>query len=411
MFLRSIKKSLLKRPKTVALTLLSIMLGSAVATAFLGMAGDISRKMALELRKYGANILVEPLSAGMAAGGHLREEDLPRIKTVFWKYNITGFTPYLLGKAELSSRGGSVRGMVAGVWFAKRLEVAGEPVTEQGVKITSPWWSVQGRYPAAADECVVGEALARRLGVVVGDVVEARHQGRQMALRVSGLLKTGGQEDDELFAPLVTVQQLLAMPGKVSRVLVSALTVPMDDFGRRDPATMDKLEYEKWYCTAYVTSVAKNIEEAMVGSRAKPVWRIAEAEGALLGKINVTVYLLTGLALAAASFAVSASLTAALAERRKEISLMKAIGADRVQIAQLIVGEVFLVALAGGVAGYLLGGRIADLIGQSVFNAPVPSPAWLFPTALLSAFLVALLGAALPTRRALASETVRGLKA
>ena len=107
-------------------------------------------------------------------------------------------------------------------------------------------------------------------------------RGRTQQFRVAGIVTTGGYEEEQLFAPLVTVQSLLQQQGKVSRVLVSALTVPMDDFGKKDPATMTKDEYEKWYCTAYVTSVAKNVEEVMAGSRAKPIWQIASAEGALL---------------------------------------------------------------------------------------------------------------------------------
>ena len=127
-------------------------------------------------------------------------------------------------------------------------------------------------------------------------------------------------------------------------------------------------------------------------------------------KMNATMVMLTVLALAAAAFSVSAALTASLAERRREIALMKAIGADRGQIAALMLGEASVIACSGGVAGYLLGELIADLIGRTVFNAPVPSPAWLLPTALLSAFLVSILGAVGPVRSALRIETVRGLK-
>ena len=59
-------------------------------------------------------------------GGFLQEDDLPKIKTVFWKYNITGFTPYLFGVAEFSSGGKRERGVVSGTWFNKQLEVEGE---------------------------------------------------------------------------------------------------------------------------------------------------------------------------------------------------------------------------------------------------------------------------------------------
>jgi len=408
MLFRILKNSFLKRPKAVFLVFLSITMGAAVATAFLGIAGEVSHKMALELRSYGANILLEPTA--LEGGGFLREEDLPKIKTVFWKYNITGFTPYLFGVAEISAGDKKERGIVAGTWFSKELEVPGEEKATLGIKGIAPWWEVQGNWPQAADEAMVGAALARRLGLAPGSVLSASAHGRSQNFRVAGIVTTGGYEEEQLFAPLVTVQEFLQKPGKVSRVLVSALTVPMDDFGRKDPSTMTKEEYEKWYCTAYVTSVAKNVEEAMSGSRAKPIWQIASAEGALLTKLNAVMLLLTLLALGASATAVSTSLMASIAERSPEIALMKAVGADRFQVTAIFIGETLIISLAGGVVGYLLGDQLAELISRTVFDSTIVSPLWLFPTALLSAFAVALAGSVAPLRRALLIEPVRVLK-
>ena len=408
MLFRILKNSFLKRPKAVFLVFLSIAMGAAVATAFLGIAGEISHKMALELRSYGANILLEP--SAVEGGGFLREDDLPKIKTVFWKYNITGFTPYLFGVADFSANGKKERGVVSGTWFAKDLQIAGEDTSVQGIKGIAPWWDVQGGWPAGPDQAIIGATLAKRLGVVVGKELEATVRGRTQRFQVVGVVTTGGYEEEQLFAPLVTVQSLLQLPGKVSRVQVSALTVPMDDFGKKDPASMSKQEYEKWYCTAYVTSVAKNVEEVMAGSRAKPIWQIASAEGSLLKKLNSVMLLLTVLALVASATAVSTSLMASMAERSPEIALMKAIGADRWQIGAIFVGETLIISIAGGIIGYLLGDQLAGIISRTVFNSSIVSPLWLFPTAIISAFVVALAGSVAPLRRALLIEPVRVLK-
>lgn len=408
MLFRILKNSFLKRPKAVLLIFLSITMGAAVATAFLGIAGEVSHKMALELRSYGANILLEP--SAVEGGGFLREEDLPKIKTVFWKYNITGFTPYLFGIAEFRAGDKKERGIVAGTWFAKQLEVPGEESSVQGIKGIAPWWEVSGRWPEDAAEAIVGAALAKRLRLFPGSEVTTTVRGQSQQFRIVGIVTTGGYEEEQLFAPLVTVQSLLQQQGKVSRVLVSALTVPMDDFGKKDPATMSKDEYEKWYCTAYVTSVAKNVEEVMAGSRAKPIWQIASAEGALLQKLNSVMLLLTLLALGASATAVSTSLMASMAERSPEIALMKAVGADRLQISAIFVGETLIISLAGGVIGYLLGDQLAEIISKAVFNSTSASPLWLFPTAILSAFFVAIAGSVVPLRRALLIEPVKVLK-
>ena len=408
MLFRILKNSFLKRPKAIFLIFLSITMGAAVATSFLGIAGELSHKMALELRSYGANILIEP--AALEGGGSLREEDLPKIKTVFWKYNITGFTPYLFGVAEFAAGTNRERGVIAGTWFNKQLEVAGEESTVQGIKVIAPWWDMQGGWPEAADEAVIGASLAKRLKAAVGSDVTATMRGRVQHFRIAGIVTTGGYEEEQLFAPLVTVQELMQQQGKVSRVLVSALTVPMDEFGKKDPALMTKDEYEKWYCTAYVTSVAKNVAEVMAGSRAKPIWQIASAEGALLTKLNSVMLLLTLLALGSSAIAVSTSLMASMSERSHEIALMKAVGADRFQISSIFMGETLIISLMGGLVGYLIGDQLAGIISRTVFNSTIASPLWLFPTAIISAFVVAIAGSVAPLRRALLIEPVTVLK-
>lgn len=408
MLLLLTKKALLSRPGSTLLLLFAVILGTAAATALAGIYGEISHKMSLELRSYGANILVEPDTPD--GSGHLLEEDLARIKTIFWKHNIKGYAPYLYGAATLTADGRKERAVLAGTWFARPIEVPGEGRMVQGVRVIAPWWSLQGGYPAAADEAVVGAALARRLRVGPGGTVTALFRGREQQFKVVGVVTTGGFEEEQFFASLPTVQSLLGMEGRISRVLVSALTVPMDAFGRSDPQSMSKAEYEKWYCTAYVTSVAKNIEEALRGSRAKPVWQIASAEGALLTKLDLLMVLLTLMAVAASATSVSACTMASMARRSAEIALMKALGADRSQVALLLLGEVVLLSLLGGCAGYLLGQYLAGLVSTLVFNSPLTSPAWLFSAAMVSAFLVALLGSLVPLRRALLIEPVRALQ-
>jgi putative ABC transport system permease protein len=97
-------------------------------------------------------------------------------------------------------------------------------------------------------------------------------------------------------------------------------------------------------------------------------------------------------------------------ERQKEIALMKAIGADRWQVAAIFLGETVVISLLGGVCGYLIGDRLAELISRSVFNSTLESPLWLLPIALAAALAVAVAGSAAPLRRALVIEPVKALK-
>jgi len=300
--------------------------------------------------------------------------------------------------------------VLAGTWFEKTIETPGEGQSVQGVSVIAPWWSLQGGYPQAADEAVVGASLARRLRVGPGDGVTADYHGRIRRFRVSGVVTTGGFEEEQFFGVLQTIQQLTGREGRISRILVSALTVPMDAFGRRDPRTMDKGDYEKWYCTAYVTAVAKNIEEAVRGSRANPVWQIASAEGTLLSRLDLLMVLLTFMAVAASATSVSACTMASMVRRTAEIGLMKAMGANRQQIALLLMGEIFLISLLGGCVGFLLGEYLAGMVSSRVFGVPLASPVWLFSAAMAATFLVAIFGSLFPLRRALLIEPVRALQ-
>ena len=87
--------------------MLAITLGISVATAMLAVATDIGDKMNRELRTVGANIVVTPQDDSLdlnlggvplkpaSDGGYLRESDLPKLKTIFWRHNIMGFAPIL----------------------------------------------------------------------------------------------------------------------------------------------------------------------------------------------------------------------------------------------------------------------------------------------------------------------------
>src|SRR6202043_4248072 len=122
------------------------------------------------------------------------------------------------------------------------------------------------------------ERLATRLGEKAGN--EVTLAGRP--LKVSGILSTGGAEDDEVVAPLALAQEVLGKPGAVRRVYVSALTKPEDAFGRRDPKSLSGAIYDRWYCTPYPQSIAFQLAEAIPHSHAEQIRQVSQNEGAVL---------------------------------------------------------------------------------------------------------------------------------
>jgi putative ABC transport system permease protein len=209
---------------------------------------------------------------------------------------------------------------------------------------------------------------------------------------------------------LEEAQALLGAPDRISRALVSAVTVPLDAFGRRDPAGMSRREFERWFCTPYVTSVARQVEEAIPGSRARPVWSVAEAEGRVLARLDALVAILAGLTLAAAALAVASTFAARVMGRRAEIALMRACGASAVQIAALLGAEVAALGAAGGLLGAALAAALVAGLGRAVFGAALAPTAALLPLALGGSLLVAAAGAVWPVRSALRLDPAVELK-
>ena len=381
--------------------LISVAFGTALSTSLITLSLDISNKVAKELRSFGANIVVEPVVTRIqdltGQQRYLMDADLIKIKTIFWRHNILGILPILYTEDPFSGY------KLMGTWYERSLKVPGqrEPFVT-GIKTVMGGWLLKGRWPSSDNELVAGASTGLKIGQSVNVF------GRKM--KIVGILRTGSKEDEMLIGELSTVQALSGLKGKVSRVLISALTTPMDEFAYQDPEKMSRREYEKWYCTAYVTSIAKQIEEVVRGSRARPVWPVAETEGKLLNKLKLLIYLLTGASLAGAALGVSTTMIMSLLRRTEEVALMKAIGADRPQTVQVFLSEALLVGLIGGVIGYLLSLPLSSYMGLKVFGVALKQKGLLLPLSLVSSVIIAASGAYIPVRNALKIEPAVVLK-
>jgi putative ABC transport system permease protein len=200
---------------------------------------------------------------------------------------------------------------------------------------------------------------------------------------------------------LQVLQSFKSMEGKISRAFVSALTRPMDEFAYKDPDTMTTTEYEKWYCTGYVTSIAEQVEEVFGGSSAKPIWKVAATEGSVLGKLEILTYILCIIALAASALGVSTTMIMSLLRRSEEIGLMKALGAARSRIVTIFLTEGFCIGLLGGILGYIVSIGVSRYIGMHVFDSALEQRGYLMLIAIASAIVISLAGTILPIKRAL----------
>jgi putative ABC transport system permease protein len=419
MFLRLVADSFARRPRRKLLTGAALALGMAVVTAALSVSLDVGDRLAHEFRGLGANLVVTPQADSLPleiggvdyrpvnAGAYLPEQDLGKLKTIFWRNNIVGFAPVLEVPAEVSKNSSqktpssAIKTIVIGTWANHAVNLADGHVYTSGAERTNNWWNVDGRwFSDNAPEGLVGKSLAARAKIKVNDNLQITSSGRNINLTVTGILSSGGSEDDAIVAPLEFAQQLAQKPGEYRRLYVSALTKPEDDFGRRNPSSMNPAELERWSCSPYASSIAYQIKQVLPGTEVRVIRRVAEGEGAILTSVRTLLWLATLAALLAAALAVGASSAASVIERRSEIGLMKAIGASSGTIGFLLAAEQLLLAFVGGGIGYALGIILARALGEKIFGvAPEPS-LLVFAVILVLAAGVTLLGSAIPLRRA-----------
>jgi putative ABC transport system permease protein len=416
MFLRLVADSFGRRPRRKLLTGAALALGMAVVTAALSVALDVGDRLAHEFRGLGANLLVTPEADSLPleiggvdyrpvnAGSYLREKDLGKLKTIFWRNNIVGFAPVMEVPAEAASNSVPtyrLKTTLIGTWAQHPVEIPDGRIYVTGMDQTDSWWHVDGRwFKDEAQECIVGKSLAARSKLQPGDTLQVNSAGRNVTLTVTGILSSGGSEDDAIVAPLQIAQGLADKPGQYRRLYVSALTKPEDDFARRNPSTMNAADLERWSCSPYASSIAYQIKQVLPGVDARVIRRVAEGEGSILTRVRMLLWLATFAALLAAALAVGASSAAAVIECRSEIALMKAIGAGSGTIGSLLAAEQLLLAFVGGGVGYALGIILARILGEKIFGvAPEPS-ILVFVSILALAALVTLLGSAIPLHRA-----------
>ena len=408
MFLRMIRGTLLRQWKKMLMIAFTIALGASLAAAMLSVMLDVGDKVNQELKTYGANITVVPkansvlndlydVEGGESSGAFLREDELGKIKTIFWAFNIVDYAPFLTTQAALDD-GSSVK--VTGSWFNHHMELPTGETLDAGIASMRSWWELkEGSWLdeqfSDQNSAMIGATLAEEKGIRAGDTLHLTGTAGDVTLTVAGIYDAGGDEDDQLYVPLNTAQALGGLDGKVDSIEVSALTTPDNELAERaakDPSSLTVAQYEIWYCTAYASSICYQIQEVITDSVASPVRQVADSEGAILEKTQLLMVLITILSLIGAALGICNLVTASVMERSSEIGLMKAIGAQNGAISGLVLTEIFITAILGGVIGFLAGFGFAQIIGHTVFGSAITMKPMVIPIVAVLVVLVTLIG-------------------
>ena len=400
MFLRMITKTLIRQKSKMIMIAFTVVLGVSLSTAMMNVMLGVGDKVNRELKVYGANITVRHKDAALMSDLYglegqgvndkfLREDDVLKLKSIFWGFNILDFAPMLEGRANLNGSDVSI----IGTWPEKHATLPTGEELHTGLKALRTWWEVSGEWLGENDNdsVMIGHLLASQNNIHVGDSITLSGK----TFTVKGIFNDGGNSDSKILMTLPAAQGLLNLQGRVSEIEVSALTTPDNDLARKaaqDPHSLSPDEYETWYCTAYVSAICHQIQEVIQDGVAKPVRQVAESEGTILNKTTLLMILITILSSIGSALAISNLITASVIERSQELGLLKALGAYNWQIAILVLAEVMITGLAGGVIGYFMGIGFAQVIGQTVFGSYIEIARMVILIVALILFLVTLIG-------------------
>ncbi|MET9257750.1 ABC transporter permease [Streptomyces sp. NPDC003717] len=252
---------------------------------------------------------------------------------------------------------------------------------------------VSGHAPRGADEVLIDRKTAERGGYRVGDTVRLSVDGPTLTPRVAGVFRT---DDGNVAAggslalfDTATAQKLFGKPGTYDEIDVKAKP------GVSEAALQAQLDRALPKDTVETTTARTLIDDQ------------AETVAASMSGLKQLLLVFAGVALFVGTFIIANTFTMLVAQRTRELALMRAVGASRRQVTRSVLFEAFVVgvvAAAGGLAaGVGIGAGLRALMGAmdaTVPDGPLVVTPGTVAAALAVGVLITMLAAWLPGRRA-----------
>lgn len=362
MYFTMVTNALLRRKLRMFIALLAVAIGATIISGMITVYKEVPEQMGREFRAYGANLLLLP-SSGTTT---IQEAKLPAVYQKLQGHEIVGSAPFLY----------------------ERLKINESPVLVGGtdfdmVKKVSPYWQINGAMPSADKEILLGHELAEKFQAKPGEkIILALGDGSwESPFTVSGIVRTGGKEEQFAYMDLKQMQGIVNKPGVISMSQVSVVA---------NAAELD----------AFTRQMAE--EEPSI--HPQTVKQIASSEQTVLGKLQALVLLVTVVVLLLTLVCVGTTMTEVVSERRKEIGLKKALGADNRNIAAEFFGESCMLGLLGGILGTVCGYLFAQAVGANVFGRSLQLSIPIAVMSVVLSIVVTAIATMLPVRTAVKVE-------
>ncbi|WP_372409687.1 ABC transporter permease [Streptomyces luteireticuli] len=392
--LRTALRNLLAHKARLLMTALAVLLGTAFVSGTLVFSDSVGSAFRNRTAKSLDDVAVSVTADGPSPGA-LDAKAVDKVRAI---PGVTRVRPSVNGTTTVADKDGNPAGRE---WGSEGANYVPDNGRSDGKDSRYPLRT--GRGPSAAGEVALDARTADRTGAKIGGTVRLAVDGPVITKKLVGIVDTDDPRVESggslaLF-DTPTAQKLLGKKGEFTELVVSAA-----------PGT------DQNALAAKVRAVLPK------GVRAQSGTDLAAEQSKLIDKetksIRNTFLVFAGIALFVGVFIIANTFTMLIAQRTREIALLRAVGASRRQVVRSVLIEAGVLGFVASAAGFVLGLGIAVGL-RSVLNstgASLPDgPLVIEPTAVLSALavgtVVTVLAAWLPSRKAARIAPVEALSA
>lgn len=417
MFFTMLWGAVFRRRSRAMMAVIASLVGAATLFCLASVCVAVPQQMNEEMRAYGANLIVTPASAT----GKSQGIDTATVR------NVTA----------LIGAGHSVK---SAAYRYESVRINSAPYTIAGVDVKAVralnrHWNVTGDWPGSGN-VMVGRDVADALGVKVGsrvtigyraadasssasssasaksdsdestETAESSAQGTQSTqttqgeqttqatengrvssdimdnngteFRISGIVDTGGNEDSIIYATTADVSKL-AGHERGADVVEYSVNAMGDDLN------------------AIVDGINRNPNSAV---KAQTVTRITSSDTRIIAMLQTLFWIVSLVVLVLTLVGVGTTISSIVSQRRNEIGLRKALGADSRAIGVEFYVESGIYGLIGGLLGTAIGYVLARVLCATVFGREIGFNWLLGAGSLLLSVAIAVIASIPPVRRA-----------